>query len=243
MKINYTIDELKKELFPILTELQEKIHKSSRITLITGMCAKIVVSEIIKPFKHLSLENNFKLVSYSRVDTCGVLGDVVAINYNEEPVNHSTEELSLFPNIYNKYNKILFCDGSPEGYLETIIFIETIDCLFNKKDPFESFVFTDNCFDTKKEYIFEPKDWTPKYYKDDFNGDNLTLIYRHNIGGISGQNYLYLCNYMFTFNIRYSKKEIIDINQKEISKVPCDFKVSRICIYDDGPCESIWNIT
>ena len=120
--------------------------------------------------------------------------------------------------------------------------METIDSLFNKKNPFESFAFSQNCFDAKKEFIFEPKDWTPKYYKDDFNGDNLTLIHRLNIEGIYGKKniYLFLCNYRFTFNMRDSKKEIIDINKKELSKVPCQFIESRICIYDDGPCESIW---
>ena len=92
MKINYKIEELKKELFPILNKLQEKIYTSSRNTIITGISAKIFVSEIIKPFKHLTLENNFKLVSYSHSTVAGVLGNVVAIDYNEEPINHSTGE-------------------------------------------------------------------------------------------------------------------------------------------------------
>ena len=95
MKFFYDIKALEKELNPIFCKLTEKVQLSAKAD--KHYSSKVEITEILKPFKHLTLDDKYKLIAYSSYETHGPFGEAVAIECDRE-----------IPNVYLNHEYCLF---------------------------------------------------------------------------------------------------------------------------------------
>ena len=64
MKFSYNIKALEKELNPIFGKLMEKVQLSANAD--KHYSGKIDITEILKPFTHLTLDDKYKIIAYAQ---------------------------------------------------------------------------------------------------------------------------------------------------------------------------------
>ncbi len=187
------------------------------------------ITEVVKFFKHLKIDNRYKIiVSYYRLGVI-ISGNVFAIR-NEEKIKDSH-----FDNPYHYVQsfkigqypplEVVFCDGTAEGYLETAIFDNVLEKIgMCSGNLLEDFVFCDDSIrQSSKPFIIIPNNWLPKYFVD-FFGRKTLLTYEYDyLNGIS------LCQYVFlngsTLNVNefntWYKSHIPEFNERFSEKKQC----------------------
>ena len=101
MKLYYDKEKLKRNLEPIYDRLLSAIQRSSDVD--THRSGKVEITEILKPFTHLSIDEGDKLIAYSSVEYHGPFGEAVAIEREREA-----------PDVYLEHEHFLFQRIIPE---------------------------------------------------------------------------------------------------------------------------------
>ncbi len=186
------------------------------------------VTKILKSFKHLTIDEKFRLIAYSYSDFSGTFGEVVAIKI-DKPIQeiYLNSPMDFSKKIYHEESfpplEVLFCDGTDEGYFEVILFNETIKRLFNcySENFLNDYIFScDNIRENPNPYIIKPNDWNPKFYIN-YYGTKTLLIYEQDyLNGIALCEYNFfdgnrlvrnLSNSRFVSHIDFSNKRFDDI--------------------------------
>lgn len=236
MKFFYDIKKLEKELNTIFSKLIEKVQLSANAD--KHHSGKIDITEILKPFTHLTLDDKYKLIAYSSYEIHGVYGKVVSIEKDREAPDVHLEHPGLYipqkitPKDCYPVNEVIFCDGTPEGFFEVILLNDVIWKLFK---GYAEVYLNDYIFSlddlSKKELLFKPVEVSPKYYKNYKGTSKLLLLEKSHDGGI------YLCEYSFSNRFpRFWQKDKdyshIEFEKGRFSdnKCCCYFSSKRICI-------------
>ncbi len=235
MIINYDFFKLQRELNPIYIKLMKEVHLPANADKFHS--GKVEITEILKPFTHIILDEKYKIIAYSSYETHGPFGKAVAIESDREiPDVYLEHEYCLFqriiPDVCYPLNEVIFCDGTPQGYLEVILLNNVIGKLFK---GYAEINFNDYIFSLEelniKDFLFQPLEVLPRHYKN-YNGTNKLLLFEKSYdGGID------LCEYSFSNSIlRFWQKD------KEYSHIEfengyftddkccCCFSSKRICI-------------
>ena len=225
MNFSYDIKKLENELNPIYIKLINEVSRASKVD--KHHSGKVEITEILKPFTHIMLDEKYKIVAYCSYEIHGSFGEAVAIEKDKEaPDVHLEHEYSLFqriiPNNCYPVNEVIFCDGTPEGFLEVILLNNVIWKLFNgyAKVYLSDYIFSANDIKTNKEFLFEPNELLPKYYKN-HNGISKLLLLK--------KSYDYtvkLCEYLFS-------NENVELWQKDKEYSHIEFEKGR---FTDGKC-------
>lgn len=235
MNFSYDIKELETRLNPIYIKLMKKVQLSANAD--KHYSGKIDITEILNPFTHLTFDEKYKIIAYSSYEIHGPFGKAVAIErYKETPDVYLEHEHCLFqriiPDVCYPVNEVIFCDGTPEGFFEVILFNDVIWKLFKgyAKVYLNDYIFSLDDINNK-EMLFNPIEVQPKYYKN-YNGiSKLFLLEKSYDGGID------LCEYSFSNRIpRFWQKDKdyshIEFEKGRFSnnKCCCYFSSKRICI-------------
>lgn len=236
MKFSYDLEKLKHELNPIYIKLMEKIQLSANAD--KRCSGKVEVTEILKPFNHITLDKKYKIIAYSSYEIHGAFGKVVAVEKNiETPEVYLEHEYSLFqriiPDVCYPVNEVIFCDGTPEGFFEVIILNDIFWRLFKGYTEvyLDNYIFSYDDIDNKKEFLLEPLEWMPQYCKN-HNGISKLLIFEK-----SYEQGIELCEYSFSNeNPRLWQKDKeyshieFEKNRFSADKCCCCFLRKSICI-------------
>ena len=95
MNFYYDIKELETRLNPIYIKLMEKVQLSANAD--KRYSGKVDITEILKPFTHITLDDNYKLIAYSSYEIHGPFGKAVAIECDRE-----------IPDVYLEHEHCLF---------------------------------------------------------------------------------------------------------------------------------------
>lgn len=235
MKIFYDIKKLENELNPIYIGLMEKVMQSCNAD--KHYSGKVEITDILKPFTHITLDEKYKIIAYSSYEIHGPFGSAVAVNSDKEaPDVYLKMEHCLFqriiPDVCYPVNEVIFCDGTPEGFYEVILLNDVIWKLFKgyAEVCLDNYIFSLEDL-SKKELLFKPVEVSPKYYKN-YNGTSkLLLLEKSNDGGID------LCEYSFSnrtpkFWQRDKDYSHIEFENGRFSnnKCCCCFSSKRICV-------------
>ena len=237
MKFSYNIKALEKELNPIFGKLMEKVQLSANAD--KHYSGKIDITEILKPFTHLTLDDKYKIIAYSSYEIHGPFGKAVAVEKEKEaPDVYLEHEHCLFqkiiPDICYPVNEVIFCDGTPEGFFEVILLNDVIWKLFKgyAEVYLDNYIFSLEDL-SKKELLFNAVEVSPKYYKNYKGTSKLLLLEKSHDGGID------LCEYSFSncfprFWQRDKDYSHIEFEKGRFSdnKCCCYFSSKRICIYE-----------
>lgn len=236
MEFSYDLKKLEQQLNPMYIELTEKIRLSSNAR--KHYAGKVEVTEILKPFSHITLDEKYKIIAYSSCETHGVFGEAVAVeNQIDAPDVYLEQEHCLFqriiPDVCYPVNEVIFCDGTPCGFFEVILLDDILNKLFKAYDRacLNSYIFSCDDVREKKDLLFEPLEWKPKYYK---NNDDISklLIFEKNVyQGVA------LCEYSFSnkntafwqTNKKYSHIEF-EKGRFSCDKNCCCFSRQSVCI-------------
>ena len=82
MKFSYNIKALEKELNSIFSKLREKVQLSANAD--KHYSGKIDITEILKSFTHLTLDDKYKIIAYSSYEIHGPFGKAVAVEKEKE---------------------------------------------------------------------------------------------------------------------------------------------------------------
>ena len=236
MNFFYDIKKLEKELNPIYVELMEKVQLSA--TADKYYSGKVEITEILKPFTHLTLDAKYKIIAYSSSEIHGVYGKAVAIEKDREIPDVLLEHPELYipkrttPEDCYPVDEVIFCDGTPEGFFEVILLNDVIWKLFK---GYAKVYLNDYIFSWKglkrKGFLFKPLEVSPKYYNDHNGTSKLLLLEKSNDGGID------LCEYSFSnwfprFWQRDKDYSHIEFENGRFSddKWCCYFSSKRICV-------------
>ena len=238
MDFSYDVKALEKVLNPIFKKLMEKVQLSANAD--KHYSGKVEITEILKPFNHITLDEKYKLIAYSSYEIHGPFGKAVAIEKEKEaPDVYLEHEYCLFqkiiPDVCYPVNEVIFCDGTPEGFFEVILLNDVIWKLFKGYAE----VYLDNHIFSledliKKELLFKPVEVSPTYYKN-YNGTSkLLLLEKINDGGID------LCEYSFSNRTPKLWQRDKDYSHIEFengrfsdNKCCCCFSSKRICVCED----------
>lgn len=238
MNFSYDIKKLEYDLNPIFIKLSEKVQLSAKAD--KHYPGKVEITEILKPFSHITLDEKYKIIAYSSCENHGVFGKAVAIEKDKEtPDVYLKHKHCLFqriiPDVCYPVNEVIFCDGTPEGFFEVILFNDVLWKLFKAYAEvyLDSYIFSSDDIGDNKELLFKLLEYAPKYYKD-FNGiTKLLLLERGNDKGIE------LCEYSFSnTSPRFWQKDKeyshIEFEKDRFSddKCCCYFLRKSICICD-----------
>lgn len=120
----YPIEELTAALASLTAHVWEKARDRA------GGPQVLCVSGFLAPFRHLTLAEGFQLYAYRTRGYHGFHGDTAAIE-NGEPFGARLGGLDGLPTIQLPENaidplEVVHCDGTPEGYLEAVLFRELL---------------------------------------------------------------------------------------------------------------------
>lgn len=196
------------------------------------------ITNIMEFFKHLQIDENYKIiVCYEALDVI-IAGKVFAVEKGNEVYGAGVNDR---PGgfIHGQYSplEVIFCDNTPEGYLEVAIFNSTMEELScGHENPVKNFV----CFDetirkNPNPFIIKPDNWLPKYYVDSFGYKKLLTCEYDYLNGIS------LCEYIFAYGTRVEvmnynrmyKSHVHEFNRRfSANKECCIFDKRQITIRD-----------
>ncbi len=235
MNFFYDIKKLEYELNPIFIKLMREIHSSANAD--KHYSGKVEITEILKPFNHITLDEKYKIIAYSSYEIHGPFGKAVAIEKNREtPDVYLEHEHCLFqriiPDVCYPIDEVIFCDGTPEGFFEVVLLKDIIWKLFKgcAKVYLNDYIFSLDDL-SKKQLFFKPLEVSPKCYKN-YNGiTKLLLLEKRHDGGID------LCEYSFSNMIPKFWQTDKDYSHIEFEKghfsddkYCCYFSSKRICI-------------
>lgn len=226
MNFSYNIKEFEKRFFNDFQSLRNEISaQSNKKKNYVGI---VDVTKILKSFKHLTIDENFRLMAYGYSYFLDTLGEVVAVKV-DKPIQeiYLDSFMDFSEKIYAEGNfpplEVLFCDGTVDGYFEVILFAETIKRLFSgySSDFLNDYIFScDNIRENPNPFIIKPNDWNPKFYINYFTSKTL-LIYEHDyLNGIALCEYNFfdgnrlsgnMANSLFASHIDFSNERFDDI--------------------------------
>lgn len=184
MNFHYDIKKLECELNPIYIKLMKKVQLSA--TADKQCSGKVEITEILKPFTHITLDEKYKIIAYSSGEIHGVYGKAVAIEKDREApdVYLKYPELCIFKKIIPEdcypVNEVIFCDGTPEGFFEVVLLKDVLCKLFNgyAEVYLNSYIFSFEDISVNKKLLFKPLEYHPKYYKN-YDGISKLLLLEH----------------------------------------------------------------
>ena len=244
MDFFYDIKKLEDTLNPIYTKLRERVSASSHADRhYSGM---VDVTEIVKPFTRIILDDSYKLIAYSSYDIHGTFGEIVAIEKDKEtPEAYLKHEFTFFqriiPDVCYPVSEVIFCDGTPEGFFEVILLKNVLWKLFRgyTKTFLTEYYFSLD--DLDKELLFKPLDYAPKFYESNAGASKLLILER-----TSFDNAIYLCEYEFSnWNPRRwqtdKKYSHIEFKTGRFTKDKscCYFSRKSVCV-SDGEKDDLW---
>ena len=236
MNFSYVIKKLEYEINPIFIKLTEKVQLYAKAD--KHYSGKVEITEILKPFTHITLDDKYKIIAYSSYEIHGTFGEVVAIKKDKETPDVYLEHAHclfqrIIPDVCYPVNEVILCDGTPEGFFEVILLNDVLWKLFKgyAEVYLDTFIFSSDDLIDNKELLFKPLDYSPQYYKD-YNGTTkLLLLERGNNQGVE------LCEYSFSNeNPRFWQKDKeylhIEFEKDRFSddKCCCYFLRKSICI-------------
>lgn len=95
MNFFYDVKKLEKELNPIYIKLMNKVQLAANAD--RHYSGEVEITELLKPFAHITLDEKYKIIAYSSYETHGVFGEAVAIEKDKET-----------PGVYLKHEHCLF---------------------------------------------------------------------------------------------------------------------------------------
>lgn len=246
MKFFYDIKKLENELNPIYIGLMEKVMRSSAAD--KHYSGKVEITDILKPFTHITLDEKYKIIAYSSYEIHGPFGSAVAVDSDKEaPDVYLKMEHCLFqriiPDVCYPVNEVIFCDGTPEGFFEVILLNEVLWKLFKgyAEVYLNSYIFSSDDIGDNKELLFEPLEYSPKYYKD-YNGTSKLLFLQH-----SDDHGIVLKEYSFSNNDplfwqKDKKFSHIEFEKDRFSddKCCCDFWWNGVCVCEGEELDYWW---
>lgn len=235
MNFSYDIEKLENELNPIFIKLMKEVELSAIVD--KHQSGKVEITEILKPFTHITLDEKYKIIAYSSYEIHGVYGKAVAVEKDREaPDVFLKHEHCLFqriiPDVCYPVNEVIFCDGTPEGFFEVILLNDVIWKLFKgyAEVYLDNYIFSLEDL-SKKELLSKPTQVSPKYYKNCDGISKLLLLEKSNDGGID------LCEYSFSNFLPKFLQQDEDYSHIEFEKgrfsddkCCCCFSSKRICI-------------
>ena len=173
--ISQMSEEKQKDLCDIFSERLKEEYKIERID----------ITEMVKPFKRLRLNEGYRLVAYACKERSGGYAfsiQIVAVkkkelekHFDDSPLKcHELLRLRL-PKCAVKPLEVLFCDGMPEGYFEVLMFEKTLKELKHLNCNYQ-IVFSKKDIKEQSEFIVEPKELSPKCYLDEKGNTVIAFI-------------------------------------------------------------------
>ncbi|MBC8585110.1 hypothetical protein [Youxingia wuxianensis] len=206
---------------------------------------ELCLNSLILPYKHLSLDKEYDIFCYVAKEYHGSLGTVAAIKRGDIH-NAKCKNKYFLPIIELPQNAIdpmeaIFCDGTPEGYLEVVLFAKLIfgfPMSFNIYSDQTSILFSrpDSLID-EWDLLIDVNDWVPKVK------DSLLYLYmyeyEHGMEASNGRSRISLRCYSFTDALwlrhaiteksRYPS-QLLDKNRYQNGKHCCAFNITSIDI-------------
>jgi len=243
MDFFYDIKAFERRLNPIYKELVREVQLSAKRD--AHYAGKVDITDILKPFTHISLDDNYRIVAYSSYEIHGPFGEAVAVENNKDiPEVYLEQEWSLFqriiPDVCYPVEEVIFCDGTPEGFFEVIILMKVLGRLFQgyAEAYLDCFVFSADDIKKEENLLFKPSEYAPKYQKDDWGTCKLLLLQQSDNGSVE------LCEYNFSNRIpkaRQTSKMYSHIKFEHgrfsDNKYCCCFSGKSICICEGEQSE------
>ncbi len=174
------------------------------------------MSDIVRLFPRLALDENYELICYLGKEYHGVWGRIAAIKQgdNLEPVfNAETETLSFLfmgkdfklPECAVSPMEAIYHDGTDEGYFEAVLcslLFDAIPYLHFENRNLE--IIMDSAppeFNEKWNIIVNTEDWTPRY----INNSIFALVRKteDGFGSSDGKDRIYLTQFNFQRNLGF----------------------------------------
>lgn len=210
MELCYDVCELERKLDVYMSEIRKNII--SKVNENNAVFAD--VTSMVKIFSHLEMDVNYKIMVCYQRKSMVTSGRVFAVREDCYLLDQYIDN-HIYEFREGQYSplEVIFCDGTPEGYLETAIFDETIlqlGCGF--KNPLENFVFNNEKLkQNSNPLIIKPDNWLSKYYIDCY-GTKVLLTYKYDY-----LNSILLCEYRFLNERNIDER---DFDKRYISHVP-----------------------
>ena len=202
------------------------------------------LNDFVLPFDHLKQDPDYDALCYCAHDIHGSVGRVAAVRHgetHEAPCRSRDCSSSIhLPKAAIDPMEIIYCDGSPDGYLEAVLYYELLyqfPLVFNNYCRQDTILFQKpDAFNESWDPLFEISDWAPK-----FRGSSLYL-YRYDFGGgtaaANRRERIFLCSYdfpqdlfwhqMFGFASSIYQTTLADGNRYTAGRCCCVFSSSAI---------------
>lgn len=230
----------------------EKFEQEHRAQRESEYATMVDISESVGIFKHLKLDEEYRLYAYTKMEYHGLCGFVVALDRNVQPPKILKRSAGIFDCIQGSRPKegitpleVIFSDGSPEGCFEAVVFEELLEKIakLNEEPLGNDFIFSEEDMPNVREFICELKDWTPKHYVTDGNYSALLQLCSHKRGRVSLNQYKFSDSSLW-ISFAWHKKETKHVDLKKRygdGKHCCLFKKQNICIATYPYEEDDWN--
>ncbi len=241
----YDIKKLECELNPIYQKLMREVQLSANAD--KHYSGKVDITELLKPFRHIMIDEKYKLIAYSSYEYHGPFGKAVAVE-SDKPTPDVYLEIPNFlfqriiPEVCYPVKEVLFCDGTPEGFFEAILFDDMLWKLFKgyHEAYLDNYIFSYKEIKKEKGFILKLADWIPKFYKsmegirEDKQVSNLLLMKKFPDKSIALQKYSFSNCFPKRWQTAKEYSHIdFEMNRFSESKHCCFYSCKAFCIRDE----------
>lgn len=160
-KISAEVDQMQESVWDQIESLKGKI----------GPPLEYNITSFITPFRHLQLDPDYEFFCYIDYEYHGSFGYTAAIKRGE-PHQAGYKERIIFPEIILPEKavdpmEVVYCDGSPEGFLEAVLLKKMLNGLPRKRNIYSdgtSVLFTKpESLNEDWDILIPVTEWYPKF--------------------------------------------------------------------------------
>lgn len=169
----YPIDEISAEIERIQKKAWDREIPAGKERIREDWPIEVCLNDFIRPFQHLKRDENYDIFCYIAREFHGSFGSVAAIRSGEPSAAKCDVKLS-FPYITLPENavdpmEVVYCDGTPEGYLEAVLYRKMIfgfPRIYNAHSDNDFILFErPNSLNSGWDMLLNVDNWCPKVKK------------------------------------------------------------------------------